>query len=154
MPIVKVEMNDCLNEIVQGCLYELKRAVLDIHKDNLDYDSWDRIYDDLTCGGTDHEIIEGFVPIYTKDIEDLFYLHGDALKYAYEIEGMGDGTEGGYKQVCIYCYIRQNVQEPLERWTENLLEELDEVRDNFDEDNEEEKDIDDIVEEFLNKVEI
>jgi len=66
---------------------------------------------DLDYSGAIHEIVDGAVPIYTKDIKDCYYLHDTDLEEAYRNSGIGDGTEENHIQVAIYCYIQDKVNE-------------------------------------------
>lgn len=92
-----IEMDDNLDEIVADAKSELEERFAEL-KDA------DEPHDLIS------EIADSFVPVYTKEIEDLYYLHGDMLDDAYEDAGIGDGKkEDNYKQVAIYCYIEQEL---------------------------------------------
>jgi len=55
------------------------------------------------------------VPIYTREIEDLFYLYGNEFERAFDDAGIGDKDDdhwpSGWKAAAIYCYIEQEVAE-------------------------------------------
>ncbi len=60
------------------------------------------------------DIVDGSVPIYTQEIKDIMYLHGDDVEEAFDNAGIG-GKDGkwpmGWQAAAIYCYIDQKVHE-------------------------------------------
>jgi hypothetical protein len=82
---------------------------------NPDIDSLPDLGNDLDYSGAIHEIIDGSVPIYTKEINDIFYLHPE-VEDAFDNAGIGEKEDGpgwpcGWKAAAIYCYIEQEVHE-------------------------------------------
>ena len=69
-----VEVEDNLDDIVQGAIDSVKEELLSFLNDNPDTDTCPDISNDLDYSGAIHEIIDGAVPIYTSEINDLFYL--------------------------------------------------------------------------------
>jgi hypothetical protein len=66
---------------------------------------------DLDYSGQVHEIVDGSVPIYNKEIEDTWYLHGNQLEEAYENAGVGDNPRENSGMTAIYFYIHEQVAE-------------------------------------------
>lgn len=89
-----IEMEDNLNEIVEEARQELRERFADV-KNTED------------VGELIFEIADSSTPVYTKEIEDLYYLHSDKFDEAYEGAGIGSGKEENHKQVCIFVYIEQ-----------------------------------------------
>lgn len=109
MAKVTVEIDDTLQEIVEGAIEEVKDELLSYLEQNPDTDETPDLGNDLDYSGRIHEIVDGSVPIYYSEIDGLYYLHGNDLDEAYENAGIGDGFEDNHRQVTIYCYIDQAV---------------------------------------------
>jgi hypothetical protein len=81
---------------------------------------------DLDYSGAIHEIIDGSVPIYTKEIEDTFYLYGNEIEQVFDDAGIGNkedkGWPMGWKAAAIYCYIEQQVAEWYHDNAQDLFE--------------------------------
>jgi len=71
--------------------------------------------------------VDGSVPIYTAEINDIFYLHGDDVEQAFDGAGIGSkddkGCPMGWKAAAVYCYIEQQVQEWYQDSAESIFEE-------------------------------
>ena len=119
-----IEINDNLQEWVDGAIADVKEALLDFLNDNPDTDETPDWGNDLDYSGRLHEIIDGAVPIYTADIDAAFYLHGDEIEQAFDDAGIGSkddkGWPMGWKPAAIYCYIEQQAQE----WFRNNADDL------------------------------
>lgn len=115
-----IEIEDSLPERVESAIDDVKEQLISYLDENQDIDGVPCISNDLDYSGAIHEIIDGSVPIYTKEIDDTYYLYGRELDEAYEQEGIGDGKEENHIAVTIYCYISQAVHE----WYRNNAEDV------------------------------
>jgi hypothetical protein len=122
---VVVELEDTLQETVDSTIDEVKDKIIDWLKDNPDASDID-IYNDIDI----YEVVDSNTPIYFKEINDLYYLYSDELDEAYTNQGIGDRSEENYKQVAIYCYIQEQVNE---WWYNNGKDEVDEIFEKRDE---------------------
>lgn len=109
-----VEIDDTLQDCVDEAIESVKNELIEYLDQNQDTDEAPDLYDDLDYSGAIHQIIDGSVPIYTADINDIFYLHGDDVEAAFDDAGIGSkddkGWPMGWKAAAIYCYIEQQVQ--------------------------------------------
>lgn len=107
-----VEIEDNLDEIIESAKDDVKDLAVEWIKENNEKPD---LYDDLDYSGSFHEIVDSVVPIYTGEINDLFYLYGDDFEQAFDNAGIGDKDDEhwpmGWKAVAIYCYIEQEVAE-------------------------------------------
>jgi hypothetical protein len=84
----------------------------------------------LDYSGAIHEIVDVSVPIYTKEIEDTWYLYAPELEEAYENAGCGDNPRENNGMAAIYYYIQEkvgewysdNAQDLFDEWTDKLGE--------------------------------
>lgn len=123
-----IEIEDDLQERVDGCCKEAMERCMDYLKENLDTYDEDEVYQNGLADDM-HEIADSWVPIYTKEIDDLFYLYSSELEEAYENTGCYDQPPGNYKQVCIYFYLSEQLQEYWQDEITPLIEEYIEYRD-------------------------
>ena len=126
-----VEIETDLSELVSLAIDEIKRSIAwlvsegEIEKEA----QVDDINEALEYDGTKHEIIDGSVPIYTHQLEALFFVHKWDLMEAFNDAGIctvdevlnnPDSYTLGLEGVAIYCYIEQEVnawiEEDLEDW--------------------------------------
>src|SRR3990167_9880124 len=107
----QIEIDDTLQDCVDGAIGSVKEELLSYLAQNPDTDETPDMGNDLDYSGAIHEIVDGAVPIYTSEIDGLYYLYGDELESAYRDAGIGDGREDNHRQVAIYCYIEQEVAE-------------------------------------------
>lgn len=111
----KIEIEDNLQDYVDGAIDKVKKCLQDYLKENPDTEETPCISNNLDYSGRIHEIVDGSVPIYTKEIEDTMYLHGDKIEQAFDDAGIGEkkdeGWPMGWKPAAIYCYIEQEVNE-------------------------------------------
>ena len=115
-----VEIETDLNELEGSAIDEIKRSIewfvsegeID---DTMDVDD---INDVLEYDGTKHEIIDGTVPVYTHQLEALFFVHKYDLMEAFEESGIctvdevlknPDSFQLGLEGVAIFCYIERSV---------------------------------------------
>jgi len=123
----QVEIEDNLNEIIDGCKDDLKDLVINWLNDNPDSDEAPELFNDIDYNGSFHELIDGSVPIYTGDINDLWYLYGDAFEEAFDNAGIGDKDDKnwpmGWKAAAIYCYLEQEVSSWYEDNKDDIFDE-------------------------------
>lgn len=130
----KIEIEDTLEERTQEAINEVKDLLIDYLEENKP-DDLPCLNNDLDYNGSIHEIIDSSVPIYTKEIEDTWYLHKSELEEAYENAGFGDNPLEGNGMTAIYCYISDavnswycdNAQDIFDEWLENREEENEEL---------------------------
>ena len=119
-----VQIEDTLQDHVDNAISSVKDELLSHLEQNPDMDETPNMGNDLDYFGAIHEIIDGSVPIYTAEIRDIFYLHGDEVEEAFDIAGIGNKDDKcwptGWKAAAIYCYIEQEVAQ----WYHNNAEEI------------------------------
>tara|TARA_R100000808_G_scaffold2414_1_gene9650 strand:- start:9223 stop:9675 length:453 start_codon:yes stop_codon:yes gene_type:complete len=126
-----VEIENDLNELVSSAIEEIKRSIAWLVKEGEIDDSMDAddINEALDYDGTKHEIIDGSVPVYTAQLEALFFVHKWDLMEAFNDAGIctvdevlsnPDSFQLGLEGVAIFCYIEQAVNawiwDDLEAW--------------------------------------
>jgi len=116
-----IEIEDSLDEIIESVKSDIKDLVIEWIKDN---DEKPDLYNDLDYDGSVHEIIDGSVPVYTYEINNLFYLYGDEFEQAFDDAGIGDKEDKhwpmGWRAAAIYCYIEQEIGE----WYNDAIDEI------------------------------
>ena len=116
------EIDDTLNECADSAIEEVKEYLLEYLDENKPY-SLPCISNDLDYSGRVHEIVDGSVPIYTKEIEDAWYLHASELEQAYENAGVGDNPRENDGMAAIYCFISDKVHEWYQSEAEEVFDE-------------------------------
>ena len=107
-----IEIEDNLDEIVESLIDEVKELFRSyVSENSLTEGDTPPDYGDLDYSGSIHECVDSSVPIYTAEIDGLYYLYGDQFETAYDDAGLGDGREENHKQVAIYCYLDAKVCE-------------------------------------------
>ena len=104
MAKITIEIDDNLNDLVQDAIDGVKDILKDYVEEN-DPDSLPCINNDLDYSGAVHELVDGLVPVYTKQIDDIWYLHKQELIRAYEDAGVGDNPLENDGMAAIYHYI-------------------------------------------------
>ena len=128
-----IEINDDLSERVESAIYEVKQELLnylEANKPSLLPD-----IEDLNYNGLVHEIVDSCTPVYTYQIDALWYLHKFALIEAYENAGVGDNPMESNGAAAIYYYIQQEVyawysdsaENIFNEWQESQVEEKDQA---------------------------
>lgn len=114
MATITVTLNDTLQDCVDGAISEVETAITDWLEDNPNFnpdtDELD-LGNDLDYDGRIHEIVDGAVPIYTREIETAWFLHGGDLEEAYENAGVGRDSRDNNGMAAIYYYISEKVSE-------------------------------------------
>lgn len=128
-----VEIDDTLQETIDSAIEDVKNELLSYLEQNPDTDETPDIGNDLDYSGAIHEIVDGAVPIYTGEINDLFYLYGDEIEQAFDDAGIGNKEDphwpSGWKAAAIYCYIEQQVHQWYQNNADDIFEEWKEQRD-------------------------
>jgi hypothetical protein len=117
-----IEIEDTLQDRVDSAIEDVKDELLRYCDDN-EPDKLPDLGNDLDYSGTIHGIVDGSVPIYTKEIDDTWYLHGNELEEAYENAGVGDNPRENNGQAAIYFYIHEQVNEWYSDHAEDVFEE-------------------------------
>jgi hypothetical protein len=118
----QIEIDDTLDERVDSAIDEVKKELmsyLDLNKP----DELPCLNNDLDYGGAIHEIIDSSVPIYTKEIEDTWYLYSNELEEAYDNAGCGDNPRENDGMSAIYFYIAEKVNEWYQDEAQDIFEE-------------------------------
>ncbi len=119
-----IEIEDNLQDYVDSAIAEVREELESYLDSNPETESLPCLSNDLDYSGRIHEIVDGSVPIYTAEIEGIFYLYGSEIEEAFENAGIGEkedkGWPCGWKAAAIYCYIEQKVGE----WYNSEAEEV------------------------------
>ncbi|RLC88440.1 MAG: hypothetical protein DRJ03_02865 [Chloroflexi bacterium] len=118
-----IEVEDTLQDRVDGAVEEVKGLLKQYLEDNPDTDEPPCINNDLDYGGGVHEIVDSSVPIYTHEIDTTWYLHGNDLEAAYEYAGVGENPRENNGMAAIYCYIMGRVVEWYNENAEDIFDE-------------------------------
>lgn len=116
-----ITIDDTLDERVDSAIEDVRNLLFEYLDSNTPDSAPD--YNDLDYSGSIHEIIDGSVPIYTKEIEDAWYLHGREIETAYENAGVGDNPRENDGMAGIYFYIAEKVYEWYDNNAGDLFEE-------------------------------
>ncbi|MHB8410304.1 MAG: hypothetical protein ACYDHY_19905 [Acidiferrobacterales bacterium] len=127
-----VEIDDTLEERVNDAKGELRASIRQwIEKEKPENDivlgdfieRWYQGEDGETYGGDNmSEFADSSVPVYTKEIEDTWYLYGSKLEEAYNNAGLGENPRDNNGMAAIYCYISQELYESYRDIFEEELE--------------------------------
>ena len=121
-----IEIEDTLGEIIDSVKSDVKTEIENYIKENESKPD----YSDLDYRGAIHEIIDGAVPVYTGEINDLFYLYGNDFEEAFDNAGIGDKDDEhwpcGWKAAAIYCYIEQELMNALDEMIDEIWDEYEE----------------------------
>lgn len=104
---ISVEIEDILPECVDDCIDQIKNLILD-YLESEQPDVCPEL-SDLDYHGAVHEIVDSCVPIYTKQIDNVWYLHKQALIQAYEDAGVGNNPLDSHGMAAIYFYLQSEV---------------------------------------------
>lgn len=127
-----IEIEDNLQDICDQAIDEVKEELISYLDQNPDTDETPDLGNDLDYSGAIHEIVDGSVPIYTQEIEDIMYLHGNEVEQAFDDAGIGDKSSDnwpmGWKAAAIYCYIDDAVRQWYNDNADDVFEEWKEKR--------------------------
>ena len=118
-----VEIEDTLQESVDSAIEELKELLEDYLKDNPDTETKPCLFNDLDYSGRFHEIVDSSVPIYTKNIEDTWYLYASELEEAYSNAGVGSDSRENNGMAAIYYYIHEKCAEWYNEKADEIFDE-------------------------------
>jgi hypothetical protein len=105
-----IEIEDTLEDRTQSAIEDTKQALLEYLKEN-EPNALPCLNNDLDYSGQIHEIVDGSVPVYTREIETAWFLHGSSLESAYENAGVGENPRENDGMAAIYFYIMESVQD-------------------------------------------
>lgn len=103
-----VEIEDTLPDRVENAIELVCDQLIEYIKENKP-DRTPDLHNDLDYSGSIHEIVDGCVPVYTKEIDDAWYLHKRDLVNAYENAGVGNNPTENDGMAAIYYYIHEQV---------------------------------------------
>lgn len=115
-----VEITDNLESIISSLMDDVAERVEEYLTNSLTQMSeGDSLPDrpdasDLDYGGEIHSLIDSAVPIYTKEIEDLWYLYKNEFIEAYENAGCGDNPYENNGMDAIYFYLSEQVYQRID----------------------------------------
>lgn len=118
MPKITIELDDDLEERVESAIEEAKEALINY----LDQYPNEDMPDSLDDFCDPHDIVDSATPIYTRDIETAWFLHGNELERAYEDSGLGNNPRENDGQTAIYAYIVQELGDWFYREAERVYE--------------------------------
>lgn len=129
----QIEIDDTMQETIDVAIESVREELERYLESNPDTDETPDLGNDLDYSGAIHEIIDGAVPIYTGEINDLFYLYGNEIEEAFDNAGIGEkkdeGWPCGWKAAAIYTYIEQAVNEWYYNNADDIFEEWKEKKD-------------------------
>jgi hypothetical protein len=106
----KIEIEDTLADRVQSAIDSVRTELENYLAENKP-DSLPCMNNDLDYSGAIHEIIDGSVPIYTREIKTAWFLHDSELEEAYNNSGVGDNPRENDGMAAIYFFISEKVSE-------------------------------------------
>ncbi len=119
-----VEIEDDLQERVQDAIEEVKDLLLEwLGKNVKDRNEKPKVPDlqgDLNYDGQVSEIIEGCAPVYTREVQNVWYFYWDLLEEAYEKAGNGSNPRENYGRTAILRYIEQEVA----KWYQDFADDI------------------------------
>lgn len=117
-----IEIDDVLPDRVASAIEDVEREL----RERLVENKPEKIplLGDLDYSGSIHEIVDGAVPVYTRDIEAAWFLHGRDLEEAYENACVGDNPREGGGTAGIYYYIYEKVAEWYYENAERIFDEM------------------------------
>jgi hypothetical protein len=118
-----VQTEDSLQDRVDSAINDVKVVLADYVKEN-QCDSLPCINNDLDYDGSIHQIIDSSVPVYTKGIKDIWYLHDHELEEAYEAAGCGENPWENNGMAAIYWYIHYKINDWYLENAEQYFQEL------------------------------
>lgn len=123
-----ITINDTRNETLAQTKNDFIDLIVDELTNNPDYNDFDQTIDAIRYDGRDHETFDSNTPIYYHEIDSWYYLYSSELEEAYNNAGIYDKQPDNYKQVCIYLWLEQEVNEWLSDEVEEKINALLEYR--------------------------
>ena len=117
----KIEVEDILEERVEMAIEGVTDMLREYCEDNKPSDI-PALHEDLDYSGHVHELIDGCVPVYNKELDDTWYLHKNVLIEAYENAGIGEDPSEKNGAVAIYCYLQERVSQWYHENAQELFE--------------------------------
>ena len=120
----QIEIEDTLQETVETLIEEIKDLLIEYLKENKP-DELPCLQNDLDCGGEISQMIDSSVPVYTSEINDLFYLYGNEFEQAFDDAGIGEKNSdwpNGWKAAAIYCYLEQKVNDWYSKEAQDIFD--------------------------------
>ena len=118
-----IEIDDTLEDRIDSAIVDVKDTLEEYLKDNPDTDSVPCISNDLDYSGAIHEIVDSSVPVYTKEIEDIWFMHKRELLEAYELAGIGTNPQENDGMTAIYCLIDHKIREWYDANAQEVVDE-------------------------------
>lgn len=104
-----IEIDDVLPDRLYCLIHDFKCLVSEYFSDNGDEEKPE--WSDLDYSGSVHELVDLSVPIYTKQIDDIWYLYKNELESVYENAGIGGSPLENDGMTAIYLYLEQELSE-------------------------------------------
>uniref|UniRef100_A0A6H1ZHX7 Uncharacterized protein n=1 Tax=viral metagenome TaxID=1070528 RepID=A0A6H1ZHX7_9ZZZZ len=104
-------------------LQEEKEAYLAIEGNELDHAALVGILEAVSDEDL-HAATDSAVPVYSREIDEIWFLHVNELEEAYENSGIGDNPRENNGMTAIYCYIEEALQEYASEWRQSQLDKL------------------------------
>ena len=104
-----ITIEDTFDDCVESACEEVRQAVIEYLDDNKDEDCAPDLHGHLNYSGRFDEIIDGAVPIYTSEIDAIWYCHKYELIESYNSQGFGDNPMDNDGMAAIYCLISDQV---------------------------------------------
>lgn len=121
-----IEIDDTLQELVDGATKELQELLFEFLKENPETVDTPCLSNDLDHNGGFHEIVDSSVPVYTHEISTIFYLHGSRVEQAFDDAGIGNKNDdewpNSWRAGAIYCYIEQECHKWYEENAKGIFE--------------------------------
>ena len=126
-----IKINDTLEERIAGAIDDVRDLLIAYVQEHgiEEGDDPPCLSNDLDYSGSVHEICDSATPIYTSEIRDTMYLHGDAIEEAFEMhfgaEAKDDeGWPLGWQAAAICTYISDRVGDWYHEEAEGIVEGL------------------------------
>ena len=117
-----IEVDDVLPRCVESAIEQVEELLREYIADN-ECDETPDLGNDLDYDGRVHEIVDGAVPVYAREIEAAWFLHGRELEQAYENAGAGSNPRENDGMAAIYYYISEAVAVWYSRNAEKITKE-------------------------------
>lgn len=108
-------INDDLRGLAENACYEARERLEELWQENKECEAA-RVVEVFRDQGIDHEIADNSVPVYTWDINCLWFSHANELEEAYENAGIGENPRENNGMTAIYCYINEAINEYVNDW--------------------------------------